>query len=224
MQIVTDRYEITCYLPENGRKDRVVYLHTAAGKAQDIWRLTAQDFVMVSIAGLDWNRDLSPWRHAKVFAKGEDFAGGADDYLQVLTGRLIPETESAFLLSPVKRYLAGYSLAGLFAVYALYQTAVFDGIASVSGSLWYEGFMDYVQKHNVRRNPDKIYFSLGDKEAASARGIMQSVFVCTKQIADKFRADGIPTELEMNPGKHFYQVPERMARGLYRLLLEKGRE
>lgn len=218
MYTTIERYGITCYLPDHEKWDRVVYLHMAADEAEAVWSLTAQDFVMVSIDGIDWNRDLSPWYHGKVFARGDDFAGKADDYLKILTERLIPEAESAFLLLPEKRYLTGYSLSGLFAVYALYKTAVFDGIASVSGSLWYEGFTSYVEEHTVRRNPDKVYFSLGDREAASARGIMQTVFACTKQIEEKFRKEGIPTVLEMNPGKHFYQAPERMAKGLHWLL------
>lgn len=223
MYTTIGRFGFTCYLPDNGQRDRVIYLHTAGKEAEDIWRLTGRDFVMIAIDGIDWNRDLSPWYHQKVFARGEDFAGKADDYLTILTERLIPEAESAFLLLPKKRYLAGYSLGGLFAVYALYKTAVFDGIASVSGSLWYEGFASYVEEHKPKRYPDKIYFSLGDKEAASARGIMQSVFMCTKQIEERFRLNGIPTVLDMNPGNHFYQVPERMAKGLDWLLQPQRR-
>ncbi len=173
---------------------------------------------MVSIEGIDWNRELSPWPHEKVFAGGEAFAGGAADYLETLTGQLIPAAEQAFLLIPEKRYLAGYSLGALFAVYAVYHTSLFDGIGSISGSLWYSGFSAYVKEHTVRRNPDKIYFSLGDKEAASARGIMQTVFVRTRQIEEKFRKDGIHTILEMNRGNHFKQVPERIAKGIRWLL------
>lgn len=221
MYTTIEQYGITCYLPDNGKRDRVVYLHTAGKDAEAVWHHTSQDFVLITIDGIDWNRDLSPWYHGKVFAKGEDFAGKADDYLKVLTERLIPETESAFLLVPEKRYLAGYSLGGLFALYALYKTAVFDGIASVSGSLWYDGFISYVEEHTVRRNPDKIYFSLGDREPVSARGIMQTVFVCTKQIEEKFRKDGILTFFEMNKGNHFHQVPERIAKGLNWLMQTK---
>ncbi len=214
MHTTIGRYRITCYLPENGKADRIVYLHTAADEAEQIWNLTTQDFALAAVDGLDWNRELSPWYHEKVFAKGESFAGEADDYLTLLTGRLIPETESAFLPARKKRYLAGYSLGGLFAVYALYKTDVFDAVASVSGSLWYGGFTSYVEEYTVARNPDKIYFSLGDKEAVSARGIMRNVLTCTKQIEEKFRRGGIPTVLEMNRGNHFDQVPERMAKGI----------
>ncbi|MCM1173785.1 MAG: alpha/beta hydrolase-fold protein [Blautia sp.] len=219
MRITLGQYRLDCYLPESGEVKKAVYLHTAAKEAESVWKLTEQDFVLVSVEGIDWNRDLSPWPQEKVFAGGEAFAGGAEVYLETLTGRLVPAVEQAFFLKPEKRYLAGYSLGALFAVYAVYHTALFDGIGSISGSLWYNGFSAYVEEHTVRRNPDKIYFSLGDKEASSARGIMQTVLLRTRQIEEKFRKDGIPTILEMNRGNHFKEVPERIAKGIRWLLL-----
>lgn len=214
MFITLGRYKITCYLPPEQFTGRVVYLHTAQDIIEDIWRVSPQNFVLVAIDGIDWNREMSPWHHEKVFTKGEDFTGGADEYLEILTKQLIPAAEASFCLKPDKRYLVGYSLSGLFAVYAMYHTSLFDGIASVSGSLWFNGFGAYVEEHTVIRNPDKIYFSLGDKEAEFARGIMQTVFVYTKQIMEKFYNDGIDTILEMNEGNHFKQVPERIAKGI----------
>ncbi|MCM1253488.1 MAG: alpha/beta hydrolase-fold protein [Clostridium sp.] len=218
MHITLGKYKITSYLSADKEIKQVVYLHMPEGGAEAVWNLTKQDFALIVIEGVDWNRELTPWRHEKVFPKGEDFSGKADDYLAVLTGQLIPQIESACYLRPDKRYLAGYSLGGLFAAYAMYQTSLFNGIASISGSLWYEGFLDYVKNHTLGQNPDKIYFSLGDKEAASARGIMQSVFVCTKQIVDLLQDDERSVIFEMNEGNHFKQVPERIARGISRLL------
>lgn len=219
MLVTKEKYRMNCYLPENGKAEQVVYLHTASPEASAVWELTGRDYALVSIEGLDWNRDLSPWPHEKVFTGGEDFAGGAEDYLKTLTGQIIPAVEQELLLTPQKRYLAGYSLGALFAVYAIYHTALFDGIGSVSGSLWYSGFSAYVKEHTVRRNPDKIYFSLGDKEAASARGIMQTVLMRTEEIEKKFQKDGIRTILEMNRGNHFKQTSERLAKGIRWLLL-----
>ena len=219
MLITKGKYRMNCYLPENGHVEQIVYLHTAASEAASVWELTEKNYALVSIEGLDWNRDLSPWPHEKVFAGGEEFAGGAGEYLEMLTGQIVPAVEQTLLLTPKKRYLAGYSLGALFAVYAIYHTALFDGIGSVSGSLWYDGFSAYVKEHTVRRNPDKIYFSLGDKEALSARGIMQTVLMRTEEIEKKFRMDGICTILEMNQGEHCKQAPERLAKGLRWLLL-----
>lgn len=222
MLITLGKYRLNCFLPERkeGQQEvsQAVYLHTAAGEAESVWELTDRSFALVVVEGIDWNRDLSPWRHEKVFAGGEDFAGGAAEYLTTLTEQLIPAAEQALKLRPERRYLAGYSLGALFAVYAIYHTSLFDGIGSISGSLWYDGFLRYVEEHTVKRNPEKIYFSLGKKEASSARGIMQTVLVRTKQIEEKFRNDGIDTMMEMNEGNHFTQAPERIAKGIRWLL------
>lgn len=221
MLITLGNYRISCFLPPTRERGRVVYLHMTEGSAEAVIKAAGtQDFVLVVIKGVDWIRELSPWKHEKVFAKGEDFAGGADEYLTVLTNQLIPAAEEAFQLLPEKRYLVGYSLSGLFAVYAMYHTSLFDGIASISGSLWYDGFYRYVETHTVRRNPDKLYFSLGDKEAASARGIMQTVFVRTAQIVEKYQHDGINTVFCLNKGGHFAHVPERIGKGIGWLLNE----
>lgn len=218
MFITLGQYRLTCYMPENGKARQAVYLHTAAEDAEDILKLTDRDFALIAIDGIDWNRDLTPWYHEKVFAKGEAFAGKADDYLAVLTDKLIPAAEQEFALDLYKRYLVGYSLGGLFALYAIYHTTIFDGIGSISGSLWYDGFTDYVDSHTIKRNPEKIYFSLGDKEASSARGIMQTVSVRTAKLEEKYRNDGIRTVLEMNEGNHFNKVPERISKGIKWLL------
>ena len=207
-------YKISSYLPADKECKQVVYLHMPEGGAEAVWNLTNQRFALIVIEGVDWNRELSPWHHKKVFSKGEDFDGEADKYLAFFTEQLIPEIERTYGLSPKARYLAGYSLAGLFAVYAMYHTSLFNGIASISGSLWYDGFADYVKSHTVGQNPDKIYFSLGDKEAVSARGIMQTVLTYTEQIVKLLQSNDRSVTFEMKEGNHFKQVPERIAKGI----------
>ena len=90
---------MNCYLPENGHVEQIVYLHTAASEAASVWELTEKNYALVSIEGLDWNRDLSPWPHEKVFAGGEEFAGGAGEYLEMLTGQIVPAVEQTLLLT-----------------------------------------------------------------------------------------------------------------------------
>ena len=45
--------------------------------------------------------------------------------------------------------IAGDSMAGLFAVYALYRTQVFSRVASASGSLWYPGLLEYALMYEL---------------------------------------------------------------------------
>ncbi len=80
----------------------------------------------------------------------------------------MPEAEKELPGPPAWRGIAGYSLAGLFALYAICQTDVFSRVGCMSGSLWFPGFKEYVFSHEPKRWADCIYFSLGDREARPA--------------------------------------------------------
>ena len=103
-----------------GRRDAVVWL---LGEPQEtgtaIAALSADAPAFVTVETADWNGDFSPWYAAKVFRRGEDFSGGADAFLALLTGEIVPQAEAKLGFTPEIRCLAGYSLAGLCALYAL---------------------------------------------------------------------------------------------------------
>ena len=80
---------------------------------------------------------MAPWDIPPISKNDTPCTGGADSYLDLLLSKIIPEAERQLRGTPVWRGIAGYSLAGLFAVYAMYQTGAFSRIASMSGSLWF---------------------------------------------------------------------------------------
>lgn len=214
-------YTVRCFLPENGKPDSIIYMHAAMpDEADKVWQLLSCKCVLVCIGGVDWNRDMTPWYHPKVFAGGEDFGGGAGRYLEKLCDEIVPAVEQEInsniiveFNKKLRRFLIGYSLGGLFALYALYHTALFDGVASMSGSLWYDGWIPYMQNHKMCRRPEKIYLSLGDREA-KGNPEMRTVAECTLKTRDMLEAMGIRTKLEYNPGNHFKEVPLRIAKGI----------
>lgn len=118
--------------------------------------------------------------------------------------------------------LAGYSLAGLFAVYAMYRSDLFSRIASASGSLWYPGFVDYVKSHGMKRRPERLYLSLGDKEARTRNPYMKKVQENTELLYGWYRQQGIETTFELNSGNHFVNDTERMAKGIAWILTPAG--
>ena len=71
--------------------------------------------------------------------------------------------------------IAGYSLGGLFALYAAYHCDEFRRVASMSGSLWFPDFREYVLSHDFANRPDRIYLSLGDKEAKTRNPVLKTV-------------------------------------------------
>ena len=168
---------------------------------------------VVSVEVPDWNRDLSPWKAERVFRKGDDFAGGAEEFLRKLT-ETITEAEKTLGFTPEFRGIAGYSLAGLFAVWALYRTDLFDRAASMSGSLWFDGFTEFMEEHRPVNVPAKVYLSVGEREKQTKNVRMAQVEACTMRAAEIFRQYGSDVRTEQNPGGHFDEVPGRIERGL----------
>ena len=103
--------------------------------------LTDTDFYLIAAKVGNWNKDLSPWKAPAVFGS-EDFGEGAGDFLKALLP-LCSDSEKSY-------YIGGYSLAGLFALWAAHQTDAFEGVAAASPSMWFPGFTDYMKKTSLR--------------------------------------------------------------------------
>lgn len=172
----------------------------------------AADCTLVTIASDDPDRDMTPWPAPAVFGGQKPFAGGADDLIALMLKDIIPNAERH---APAHswRGICGYSLSGLFALYSLYRTDVFSRAACMSASLWYPELVDHVLGHPLVARPDKLYFSLGDKESAS-RGVFGTVGERTDEIVGHFQKLGIDTTFRSVPGGHFKDVEKRIADGI----------
>ena len=200
----------------------IIYLNTFANEGQRVFEVAqvvgCPPFSLVAISSLDWNLDMAPWDSPAAFKKGEPFTGGADDYLRLLVEEIIQEAEKELLGPPAWRGIAGYSLAGLFALYTIYQTNVFSRVGCMSGSLWFPGFKEYIFSHEPKSRPDCIYFSLGDKEAKTRNPVLKTVQENTEEIQTFYQNKGIDTVLQLNPGNHFVRGIERTVVGIQWLL------
>jgi hypothetical protein len=218
----TDKKKITLY-PALAENRPVIYLTTYNNDGGEIYaeiqKGSYTDFTLVTVSGLNWEAELSPWAAGNLFKYSEMFTGGADAYLQFLTQQVLPQAETG-LNGILWRGLAGYSLAGLFTVYALYKTDLFSRAASMSGSLWYPGFKDFALAHNMAKVPEYMYFSLGDKEARARNQYLKSVQQCTEELAAHYRSLGINTCYELNPGGHYRNIISRSAAGIKWLLTQ----
>lgn len=200
----------------------IIYLNTFSGEGQKIYEAARAanypQFTLVAISDLDWNHDMVPWDGPSAFKNADPCTGGADDYLRLLTEEIIPTAEKEIAGVPCWRGIAGYSLAGLFALYAIYQTDLFSHVGSMSGSLWYSGMKEYIFSHEPKRRPDCIYFSLGDKENKTRNPVLRNVRQNTEEIQAFYQAKGIDTVFHLNPGNHYNRAVERTAAGLCWLL------
>ena len=155
----------------------------------------------------DWNRALSPWEAPPVF--GEEGFGG--DAAKTLADILPYCTDTSKTY-----YLGGYSLAGLFALWATSQTDVFQGTAAASPSVWFPGFTEYLQENPLRTKA--VYLSLGDREEKTRNSVMTTVGDRIRRTHELIAAQGLPCALEWNPGNHFRDADMRMAKAFIWLL------
>ena len=180
--------------------------------------------------GVDlWEENFSPWCAPRVFAKGPNFSNGAQKTLDVLINQVIPWAESDLTDPPAYRVLVGYSLAGLFSLWAGisqqvergYQpdtapTPTFQRIGAVSGSFWFPGLLDYVNQQLERGavNLTHAYLSLGDREARTPNPQIMHVRENAELLAGKLRDAGITSTFKLNRGNHFQNVEGRIQKAL----------
>lgn len=168
---------------------------------------------MVVLSGMDWNRDMSPWPAPAVFSRESDFGGKATDFLNYLLSDVIPAVERELAMGAVShRRLVGISLSGLFALWASCQTNAFHRVASLSGSLWYDGFAEWMAKQTP--HIERAYLSLGNREKLSRNVRMATVEDTTIRVAELLKCKGVETVLELNPGTHFAPLLPRMEKAL----------
>ena len=127
--------------------------------------------------------------------------------------KMFQEVNEAYsvLNDPEKKYyIGGYSLAGLFALWAAFQTDKFEGVAAASPSIWFPGFIDYMKDHEIKTG--KVYLSMGDKEEKTRNPVMATVGDCIRKAHAFLGSRGTDIILEWNRGNHFKEFDLRTAK------------
>ena len=188
-----------------------------------------KDFCLKAVKVESWNKDLSPWKAPAVFGN-EDFGDGAQETLEFLLREVISSENSAVRQERSaeyrtgsdsraelrKIYIGGYSLAGLFALWAGYQTDVFSGIAAASPSIWFPHFSEYMRQN--RMQAEAVYLSLGDREERTRNPVMAQVGDAIRDGYAHLTETGVRCILEWNQGNHFKEPDLRTAKAFAWLL------
>ncbi len=181
-------------------------------EARAIRSLTDAEFRLIAVKVADWDADLSPWRAPAVFGN-RDFGGGAEGTLRAI----LP-----LCADGAKTYhIGGYSLAGLFALWAAYRTEAFSGTAAASPSVWFPGFTDFMKANGIQCGA--VYLSLGDQEEKAKNPVTASVGDRIREAREILTAQGTRCVLEWNPGNHFRDAALRTAKA-FAWLMNNGRE
>lgn len=173
---------------------------------------------IVLIEDVNWNDDLTPWPAVGVFKKAKPFGGKAAAFLNKLTNEIIPEAERDLGIEDAERTLLGVSLSGLFAVWSAFNTDVFTNIISISGSLWYDGFVEWMKEQTPSPQLKKICMLLGEKEKNAKEKRMATVEERTLAASDILKEKSQATvTCELVEGTHFSPILPRMERAMMTL-------
>lgn len=210
-----------CNVISKGKDGAKIYMGIQSGEGEQAASIASMidelapdiPYVMTAFESEDWNGDFSPWKAPPVFGN-EGFSGGGAYTLEWLENECIPVIESSFANADSPRTIVGYSLSGLFSLWAMYESKLFSRCASCSGSLWFPDWIEYAGKRKLPEG-SCVYLSLGDREELTKNAVMSSVGECTRKQGEFLSADfGVREYLfELNKGGHFNEPDLRMAKG-----------
>ena len=211
--------------PGEGMGLPVVYSNDAVDASSTVRRRCAElgcpPFHLVTISGLAWEQALSPWRSEPVVSKDDKFTGNAPDHLRWMLEELIPNAQRELRKVDEnlgEAYISGYSMAGLFSLWSLYQTDFFAGAVCASGSVWFPDFDEFALTHELAREPRAIYLSLGDQETKTKNRTLRRSDEVLRKLHAHYTELGIRCTYETNPGGHFKDIDLRVAKGITWLL------
>lgn len=182
--------------------------HNVEELARKAYELSGElPFTLTAFGIKDWNAELSPW-NASIPEAGGAFEGEAPKTLAWMGRSLIPCCKG-------RPYVIGYSLAGLFSVWALSQCDQLAGAASCSGSLWFPAWEDYAQTASWPQGCN-VYLSLGSKEELASNAVLASVGDKTRSLNSllKTHPSVNACTMEMNRGGHFSDPLGRLAKAI----------
>ena len=180
---------------------------TLEAEVAQLEALAPKPFLLATIELEDWTIGLMPWWDGNISRDPEAGKHGQET-LDFILNDLLPELESRYGALPV--ILGGYSLGGLFALWASCQTARFRGVAAASPSVWIHGWLPFAKKHVPMA--DAIYLSLGDREEHVKNQAIARVGDNLRAYYELLQAQSRRCTLVWEEGNHFNDNAGRLAR------------
>lgn len=167
-------------------------------------------YLFVGVKLDSWAQCLMPWADEAV-SHDEEVGRHAIDTLYYIEKHLLPWLKECEGMVPC--VIGGYSLGGLFALWAAYLSNSFNGVAAVSPSVWIKNWISFAECHVMKAST--VYLSLGNREEHARNKRMAAVGECIRRQHELLlnQISSSHTILEWNEGGHFNDEAARMARG-----------
>jgi predicted alpha/beta superfamily hydrolase len=206
-KIMLGTREITVLLPPAYAKGKenfaVAYIHDGGDllykQLAAVTELMAggklAQIIFVGIAAEQRLDDYTPWPAAALAAGYRDFGGKGDQYLAFVVNEVKPYIDRKYRTStsPEHTGIIGASLGGLISLYALYlYPDIFGKFGSISGSFWYEGFIEFMKENRLLNKKSRIYMDVGSREGAGKNNIQREMLIRTGEVYNQLLEQGLP--------------------------------
>ena len=188
---------------------------TLEAEAAQIAAQAPVPFVLSTVELEDWIVDLMPWPDGNI-SRDPEAGKHAQETLQYILMELVPELQQRF--GPLPVILGGYSLGGLFALWASAQTDTFKAVAAASPSVWIRDWLPFAKKHAPLAG--YVYLSLGDREEHVRNQAIARVGDRIRELHALLQARSGPdySTLFWEEGNHFTDNEGRLARAFLRCM------
>ncbi|AID41781.1 alpha/beta hydrolase [Staphylococcus xylosus] len=185
LSIYFQHHEIRIKLPKNYFKtEGKSYPLVIVQDGDYLFKDVNKDVVFAGVVPNDRKQDYTPW-YTNV--NGIEFDGKADDYLVWITSELLPYLKKCFSISEEQKdiAIAGASLGGLVSLYGLLtKRHAFGSFILISPSIWYPGFLKFMRKHEILKQPFHVYWYVGELEGKQNKLSNQNMISQTEQGVD----------------------------------------
>lgn len=202
-----DGRTITVFLPPSyaaGDRDYpVAYVHDGGDLVQGCvnWldHLVATgrlpEVIYVGVGTDNRNDDYTPWPAPALLAGRPDFGGKSPAYLAFLADRLKPHIDKSYRTRRGTEHSGaiGCSFGGLVSMHAGYlRPDAFGAVGSLSGSYWYEGYIDFMRERGAPPEVRKLFMSVGDCEGIYKNNIQKNMVPSTLEARNLLLEQGFP--------------------------------
>lgn len=177
--------------------------------AEQLARGCGHSFALAAVPVRSWNDELSPWAASPALGD-QGFGGQAPGTLAALEGQILPALKEGLGCCAPRVLLGGYSLAGLFALWASARSSEFFGVVAASPSVWFPGWMAFEEQHPIRAR--RVYLSLGTREEHTRNAALACVGDNIRALHQRLQQRGVRCVLEWNEGGHFRAPDQRTLR------------
>lgn len=146
---------------------------------------TLEEIMMIGIVPGKRLDEYTPWCSPALDPRYHNFGGQGEQYLSFLVQEIRPFINRQYctLVEREKTGIMGFSLGGLISIYgASLYPEIFGRVGSLSGSFWYDGFLEYLRAAEISYLGSRIYIDVGELEGKNKSSIQQNMVENTKEI------------------------------------------